>query len=288
MKKILIMGANGYIGSCLTKRLCDRDDQYEVIASGRNNNNIDTRAKYIKYDIKQGFSEGEQTFFPFDIPDICIYLTWQDGFNHNADSHMRDLSYHWRFIKRLLDGGIRHLAVMGSFREYGNYCGAAREDMEIQPDNFYVLAKDTLHKAIDMYIKNQELKICFQWIRPFSVYGYDDLNNSIFSKILKWDAEGEKTFPCTMGEERYDYIHMDEVVKQIEAIISQTTVSGAINCCTGRSVSLKDQIDYFINEHKLEIRPEYGAYARRKYDSDEIYGNRDKLNKIMEKYNAKN
>ena len=288
MKKILIMGANGYIGSHLTRYMCDQNSKYEVLASGRKNINIDKRASYVAYDIKQELNDPKQFAQYFGYPDICVYLTWQDGFNHNAMSHMRDLYYHWNFIKQMLDNGLNHLAVMGTFREYGTFRGAAREDLQVTPDNFYVLAKDTLHKAIQLYIDNRHLNVCFQWIRPFSVYGDDELNNSIFSKILQWEKEGKEFFPCTLGVERYDYIHIDETVRQIEAIVSQTEVDGAINCCTGISTSLRNQIESFLKDNKLNIRPQYGAFERRSYDSDEIYGDRSKISTILEKSKCKN
>lgn len=288
MKKVLIMGANGYIGSCLTKYLCDMQDKYEVIASGRHNNYIDSRAKYIEYDIIQEFQNPQEFMDLFGIPDICIYLAWQDGFAHNSDAHMNDLPYHWNFIKQMLDSGIRHLAVAGSFREYGAFCGAAKENSVIEPDNYYTLAKDTLHKAIEIYIHNSKEKICFQWLRPFSVYGYDKNNHSVFSKMLQWESEGRTTFPCTDGTERYDYIHIDELVRQIEAIVAQTKVDGVINCCTGHSTSLKEQIEEFICENHLKIRPVYGGFPKRSYDSDEIYGDRTKLNEILGESNGKN
>lgn len=283
MKKILIMGANGYIGSHLTRYLCDQPIKYEVYASGRKNTNIDNRAHYIQYDIHKEFQNPKEYVQCFGNVDACVYLTWQDGFNHNAISHVHDWYYHFNFIKQMLDSGLKHIAVMGSFREYGTYCGAANEELEVRPDNLYVLAKDTLHKAIELYIKNNNMDICFQWIRPFSVYGDDELNNSIFTKILLWEKEGKETFPCTLGTERYDYIHIDECVKQIEAIISQTDIDGVINCCTGKSTSLREQIEFFLNVNHLKIRPEYGSFERRKYDSDEIYGDRTKLDTILEK-----
>lgn len=286
MKTVLIMGANGYIGSHLVKYLCDKEDKYRVIASGRKSINVDTRAKFIRYDIMQELHNETEFKEYFGEPDICVYLTWQDGFDHNAESHMKDLYYHWNFIKQMLNGGLKHLAVMGSFREYGNYRGAAKEDFEIVANNYYVLAKDTLHKAIQLYIDNNDLEVCFQWIRPFSVYGNDILNNSIFSKIMKWDEEGQEYFPCTDGDEKYDYIYIDDVVDQIEKIISQNRIAGAINCCTGVSTSLKDQIEKFICDNKLNIRPQYGAFERRNYDSDEIYGDCTKLNLILENNDA--
>ena len=281
MKKVLIMGANGYIGRSLTRYLCNMEDEYQVVASSRNDNHIDARAKLKKYDIVRDWKEKQELMDYFEQPDICIYLAWQDGFSHNAESHIKYLPYHWDFMKVMLDNGLKHLVVAGTFREYGTFCGAAKEDSFISPDNYYTLAKNTIHRAIEIYLLNSGKDICFQWLRPFSVFGEDAYNNSIFSKILLWEAEGKTSFPCTAGTERYDFIHINELTMQIEKIISQTKIQGTINCCTGSSTSLKDQIEKFISDHNLKINPIYGEYQRRSYDSDEIYGDRTKLNSIL-------
>lgn len=279
MKKVLITGGNGYIGSHLVKVLCDDYcDAYEVTATDLNDNYIDNRAKHVICDIMKDAYSGN-LYDKMNNPDICIYLAWQDGFNHNADSHMENLHLHFQFIKNLVDSGVKHLVVAGSFREYGRFAGMASEDIDEPAENFYVLAKKTLRRAIEIYIQDKD--VCFQWIRPFTVYGDDQLNNSIMSKILMWEKEGKESFPFTEGNEEYDYIEVDELAHQIVAIASQTDIQGAINCCSGKPTKLKDKILEFIENNDLKIKPDFGKFKSRSYDSAVIYGNREKLNKIL-------
>lgn len=276
------MGANGYIGSNLTRYLCD-NKEYFVVASSRNNCNIDKRAEFLEYDLENKLDSPNEFIEIFGIVDICVYLAYRDGFDHNSDMHMNDLSMHWNFIKHMLDAGVKHICVAGSFREYGIVNGMASEDMICKPINYYALAKKTLFDAINIYINNASQNICFQWIRPFSVIGDDSRNNSILSKIITWEREGKKTFPCTKGDEEYDYIHVSDAVKQIEAIISQDEVNGIINVCSGIPKSLRDMIEEFLESNNFRIKPVYGEFKRRPYDSDVIYGDRRKIDRIMNK-----
>ena len=55
--KVLVTGANGYIGSKVVKKLCEYG--VEVIATDFSNANIDERAHFIKADI---FSNEENWF----------------------------------------------------------------------------------------------------------------------------------------------------------------------------------------------------------------------------------
>ncbi|MBQ8418223.1 MAG: NAD(P)-dependent oxidoreductase, partial [Phascolarctobacterium sp.] len=69
--KVLVTGANGYIGHHVVKNLLDKN--IEVIAADMNDNNIDLRAKVIKADI---FSGEQNLYEVFGCPDACIHLAW--------------------------------------------------------------------------------------------------------------------------------------------------------------------------------------------------------------------
>ena len=45
--------------------------------------------------------------------------------------------------------------------------------------------------------------------------------------------------------------------------------------------ALADKVEEFIKEHGFKIRPEYGAFPDRPYDSPGVWGDAEKINKIM-------
>lgn len=274
--KILITGANGYIGTHLVKECLDAG--YDVIATDINSCNIDPRVVYIKYDIKK-INFSINLYELFQKPNICIHLAWSDNFNHNSINHINNLPFHFQFLTTLIDQGVAHLTVAGSFREYGNIEGCAYEEIITIPNNFYSLAKIALKDALNIYLKDKNT--CFQWLRLFTVYGNDHQNNSLFSKILKWEEEGRKTFPFTDGSEAYDYIHIDDLTKQIMTIIFQKNIQGIINCCSGYPIKIKTKVEEFLNMHQLQIKPKYGAFSKRPYDSNTIFGDNTKIKQIM-------
>lgn len=281
MKRVLITGANGYIGSHLVKELLKHEEMFTVITTDIKKNNIDTGAEYIYCNIMESFND-DDLFTRLGKPDILVYLAWQDGFNHNANSHIDCLHKHYGFISNMLDHGLQHLAVAGSFREYGKTEGCATEDIRVIPNNMYALTKTALYDAIRIKLQGTNA-VCFQWLRPFTVYGDDEQNQSIFSKIIQWEKEGRVSFPFTDGKEQYDYISVNELARQIVAIIGQTEVEGIIDCCSGEPTRLGDKVEEFLREKHFQIRPEYGAFPRREYDSQVIYGNREKIDRIQQK-----
>lgn len=275
MEKILVTGANGYIGRHVVKNLLDAG--VEVIAVDFCTDDIDNRAIKKNVDI---FSENENLFELLGKPDVCLHMAWKDGFVHNSDAHMQYLSQHYQFIKNMTEQGLKQIAVMGTMHEVGYYEGAIDESTPCNPSSMYGIAKDALRRSTFLLLKNTDVIV--QWLRAYYIYGDDLKNNSIFAKLTMAAQEGKATFPFTTGKNKYDFIHVNELAQQIAASVMQSEVSGIINCCTGKPVSLAEKVEGFIQEHHFDIKLEYGAFPDRSYDSPAIWGDNSKIEKIMQ------
>lgn len=276
MKKVLLTGANGYIGRHIAKELLDQG--FEVLAADVNFDGLDERVQKITAPI---FSGDKDIFEQMGKPDVCIHMAWRNGFVHNADSHVEDLPLHYHFIRDMIEGGLKQVAVMGSMHEVGYHEGAIKEDTPTKPLSKYAVAKNTLRQLLEIETKNKD--VVFQWIRGYYIYGDDIKSNSIFSKIVQASRDGKKEFPFTTGKNQYDFIHVDEMAKQIVAIISQTEVTGIINSCTGKPMTLAEKIESFIKENGFDIQLQYGAFPDRPYDSPGVWGDTSKIDRIMGK-----
>lgn len=273
--KILVTGANGYIGRHVIKALLDKGE--EVIACDINTEGIDERAKRIDFDL---FNLPTGNLYEyFGRPDACLHLAWRNGFVHNSHTHIGDLSAHFNFLTKLIDEGLPQIAVMGSMHEVGYWEGAIDENTPCNPISMYAIAKDALRRAILRYCEDKNV-IC-QWIRGYYILGDDLRSNSIFGKILRAEEEGKDKFPFTTGKNKYDFIEVDELARLIAAVVTQKEVTGIINCCSGTPISLAECVEGFINKHNLKIQLEYGVFPDRPYDSPCVYGDATKINKIL-------
>lgn len=272
--KVLVTGANGYIGSKVIKRLLD--DGIEVVATDFDSNNIDKRAKFIGANI---FEEKANWFEYFEKPDVCLHMAWRDGFVHNSNKHMLDLSHHYKFMTNLIDNGLKQIACMGTMHEVGYYEGCIDENTPCNPLSLYGIAKNALRQSIELYAKQKNCK--FMWLRAYYIYGDDTFGNSIFCKIRKAANEGQKFFPFTTGKNKYDFIHIDELANQISKCVIQDKVLGIINVCSGTPISLSEKIEWYIKINNLPIQLDYGKYPDRPYDSPCVYGNNSKISEIL-------
>ncbi len=273
-KRILVTGAGGYIGRHVVQALCDMGA--DVTAADFRTDGIDERAKPIVYDI---FSGSPEIFRELGSPDACLHLAWKDGFVHNSDAHMGYLSQHYTFLRNMLDGGLKQIAIMGTMHEVGYWEGAVDENTPCNPISLYGVAKDALRRSAFLMVKDKN--VCLQWLRAYYIYGDDKRAVSVFGKLLQAAEAGQKTFPFTSGKNQYDFIHVDELARRISAAVMQTAVDGIINVSTGKPVRLAEQVERFIREHDLDIQLAYGTYPDRPYDSPAIWGDSTKIDQIL-------
>lgn len=273
--KIIVTGANGYLGSGIVKAILDKG--HEVIAVDFKTDNVDERAKKIEGNL----FEIDNPYVYFDKPDALLHLAWRDGFVHYSDAHIEDLPKHYKFIKAFVDEGCKHITVMGSMHEVGFYEGSINENTPCNPITPYGIAKNALRNLTEMICKQNE--VVFQWLRGYYIVGNSKYGSSIFSKITAAVEAGKKEFPFTLGQNQYDFIDYPDFCKQVANAVEQSIEQGIINICSGRPEKLADRVERFIKENNYDIKLQYGVFPDRPYDSKAEWGDSSKIEKIMNK-----
>lgn len=272
--KILVTGANGYLGQGIVRSILNNG--HCVVATDFNTQFVDERAERIACNL----FEVDNPYSFFGEPDVLLHLAWRDGFVHYSSAHIEDLPKHYAFIKKMVDGGIQQVAVMGSMHEIGFFEGSINESTPCHPTTPYGIAKNALRDLTQMLCKQKN--IVFQWLRGYYIVGNSKFGSSIFSKITAAVDEGKTEFPFTLGQNQYDFIDYPDFCAQVAAVVGQKNEQGIINICSGKPEKLADRVEHFIKENDYRIKLQYGAFPDRPYDSKAIWGNDTKIRKIME------
>ncbi len=272
--KILVTGANGYLGQGIVKRLLDYGQ--DVVATDIRLNFVDKRAECVAANL----FEIEDPYSFFNKPDVVLHLAWRDGFVHFSDAHIEDLPKHYKFMKLLSESNVNMITGMGSMHEIGFYEGSIKEDTPCHPITPYGISKNALRELVQMLcIQNQKK---YQWLRGYYIVGNSQYGSSIFSKITAAVSEGKQEFPFTMGQNQYDFISYDDFCEQVSRAICQLEILGIINICSGKPEKLADRVERFIKENNYNIKLKYGAFPERPYDSKAVWGNGKKISQILE------
>ena len=272
--KILITGANGYLGQGIVRALLN--GCYEITAASQH-------MDYVEKDVvqRQGdIFEIDDPYTYYGKPDAVVHLAWRNGFVHNHDSHILDLPKHCMFLQKLAASGIKQIVVLGSMHEVGFFEGSIKADTPTNPQSRYGIAKNALRQMVQLLQK--ERGFVFQWIRGYYIVGNSEHGSSIFSKITEAERRGDKTFPFTSGLNQWDFLDYDDFCEQVAAIVGQQKYTGIINACSGRPEKLADRVERFIQENKYKIRLAYGTFPDRPYDSKAVWGDDAVIREILQ------
>ena len=272
--KILVTGANGYLGTGVVKQLCD--DGAEVVAACYPDaNGVDERAKIITGSV----FDYENPYDYYGQPDVLLHMAWRNGFVHNDFSHISDLPLHYAFIEKMAKSGVKQIAVMGTMHEVGFFEGCIKEDTPTNPESLYGISKDALRNMTRTVCKNNN--VIFQWLRGYYIVGNSENGSSIFSKITAAEKRGDKLFPFTTGVNQYDFLDYDVFCLQVARAAEQNKVNGIINICSGKPERLSERVERFIKENGYKVRLDYGKFPDRPYDSKAVWADDTKIRQIM-------
>lgn len=270
--KIAVTGAGGFLGRGVVESLIERG--HDVVATDFRVDRIDSRATIVPCDL----FVLENPYEELGCPDVLLHMAWRDGFSHYSDAHIHDLPRHYDFIRKMIESGVKKVAVMGSMHEVGFYEGSINEATPCWPVTPYGISKNALRALVENLAKKQDFG--FQWLRGYYIVGKDVNGASIFSKIAAAVAKGQDTFPFTMGQNQYDFIDYPDFCLKVAETVEQDDVMGIINICSGRPEKLADRVERFIAENGYDIKLDYGAFPDRPYDSKAVWGDSSKIDII--------
>lgn len=271
--KILVTGANGYIGNGVVNHLISLNQS--VIATDFKLDGISEKCLAIEANL---FNIDEPYLF-FQQPDVILHLAWKDGFVHNASSHLEFLPAHYTFLEKMATAGVKKIVVLGSMHEIGFFEGRITAETPCNPQSLYGISKNALRNATQLLCKSTN--ILFQWIRGYYIVGNSKKGASIFSKITEAAESGKEFFPFTSGQNQYDFTDYDLFCNQVANVAINNNVLGIINCCSGLPESLASRVERFIKENNYKIKLNYGAYPDRPYDSLAVWGDNSKIIQIL-------
>lgn len=233
--KILVTGANGFIGQNIIKKL-------------------PTNWDVIKFDIKD-YPDTRPKYLNFNNLDWVIHLGALSSTTEKDAKKVMDLNLAWSIeLAEECEKYNVNLQWSSSASVYGNkYNCAVTEDKAAHPLNLYAMSK----YFFEEYMKVKSHNFIWQGFRYFNVYGpYEDHKGSQASPYTQFTKQAKETGVIKVfeGSDNYkrDFVHVDYVVDTHIKMLKNKE-SGIFNLGSGNPRSFLDVAEEIASIYNAKI-----------------------------------
>jgi nucleoside-diphosphate-sugar epimerase len=275
MKKVVITGITGFIGSYLAKKL--EIDGYDVY--GLSNSAV---GKNI-YKCSLSDAAGLVEIIGAINPDIVIHCAAISSVVHEdaAEYYLTNVIGTKNILKatNTLRRKVRFI-FMSTAGVYGNHSvEELSEDLAPLPVHDYGMSKFCAEQWVHVYKDNLDFTI----LRPFSIVGVGMSMNFVVPKIAHAFAAQQKTIELGNVDVFRDYLDISTFCDiASEVIMNERFYSETVNLCSGMPTSLKQLISHFQEKAGYEIEVIFNQKFYRKNEIWRLIGSAQKLEKLLE------
>lgn len=277
MKKILVTGATGFIGSNCIELLIKRD--YEIHAISRNSidNSNNNNIFWYKIDL---FDVNEiERIFKEVRPSHFMHLAWkmETGLMLNSEENEKWLYLSQNLIDLFYQYGGERILVSGSCFEYdlthNNIC---HEKTQLIPNSSYGISKMKLYQYLKSICDKKNLS--YVWGRIFFTYGPGQKAKSLVPYVVG-NLCNNNIVETTDGNQIYDYLYVEDIALAL-ILLLESPHQGAVNISSGNPLTLKKLILKIAEIFERKDLIEFGVKPRPKDSPDYIVGDNTLLKKI--------
>lgn len=273
MKKVLVTGGAGFVGSNLVNRLIDLNIETIVIdnlSSGKRHN-VNQKAKFYNGDIINKkllikISKGCDLIFH-----LAAMTNIQQSIAYPSECIKNNIIGTSNVIEACLINNLR-LVFASSCAIYPlNYNKKINENVITNPITPYAISKKISEDLI-LFYKNKLKQ--YTILRCFNIYGKGQNPNSIYSAVIPKfiDLAKKNRFLSIYndGSQCRDFIDVRDVVN-IYIKSSTKKINGIFNVGTGKTTKIKDLAKYIIKKiGKGKIRKGKKNFLDAKYSCADI------------------
>jgi len=245
MKKVLVTGANGFIGRHCLPLLTQNG--YEVHAIYLDKAKLDfPDVHWHQADILH--ARETEKLVSFVKATHLLHLAWYTEHKKywTASENHAWVGASFALVKAFNENGGKRAVIAGTCAEYDwEFQSRLSEDSTpLAPATIYGACRDELRKKIEEFSKESGLSSA--WARIFFVYGPGEHPARLVSSVIASLLQG-KQVPCSKGEQERDFLFVEDVASAFVSIL-ESDFKGAINIGSGSSVQVKEVINIISNK----------------------------------------
>lgn len=278
--KILITGANGFLGSHLTKHLLGQ--HHEICAMSLHTNRLNSVLNDIKF---IPCNMDNIIYMKKEIcefgPHAVIHCAWHGGNCYASAQSPQQFRENIPGLVNLMEIlkniGTPKFIGIGSGAEYGNNQDVNLESTPDAPISLYgackVMAK--IYTETFCNINN----ITWNWIRPIYTYGPDDVQTRLIPSVILKSIRGNEVL-LDECKSIVDYLYISDFVNGVECILNHN-INGVFNICSSNAYSIREIIEKIGNLTNNTENIKFGVIPERNEVTMKILGSNENMKLYM-------
>lgn len=274
MKKVLITGASGFIGSHVAAELLQRGYEVHAVVHSAA---LPEQPGLVLHKLNLLEQAAVEAFLAEHRFESLIHLAWYVG----PKCHVHRLNVDWVAASlHLLQAFARHggqtFLGAGTCSEYEYQYGYLTEELTpTNPGTLYGNGKNALYHMARLLCAQEGL--AFKWPRIFNCYGPHEKPQRLMASVICSCLRGEdvRVSDCLQYQ---DYLHVEDTASGIVDVF-ESEVQGAVNICSGRAVQLREIVCMIAELTAFEGNILWGAVPAA-FRDELVAGNNQKLKSI--------
>jgi nucleoside-diphosphate-sugar epimerase len=237
----LVTGASGHLGAALVRTLLERGHEVSALVPPgselRQLAPLASRVRIIFGDLSDLHSSADEIIDA--APQVVYHLAWF-GVTAEHRNDPNQVTINVAGTMALYDiaktAGCECFVGVGSQAEYGPYDGVLSEDTPTRPVTAYGVCKLCCGLLLQKLCELSKTRCV--WVRLLASYGPGDDPRRMIPSVISTLLSGQ--IPAlTMGEQRTDYLYVDDAAAAIESLAATPGAGGVYNLSSGQSLSVR-------------------------------------------------
>lgn len=261
MKRVLVTGAAGFIGSHIVDECIDRGWKVfgiDNLSTGRKEN-INQKIDCIVGDIQD--TDFDSLFGKVDVIfHTAAKARIQPSFTHPIEYHTTNVIGTIRLIKYAIacDAKLIFSSSSSVYGVKGSLSSPMDESYPLNPSSPYALQKLFCEQYLEMFHKVAGLK--YVALRYFNVYGPRQINEGAYAAVVGiFMDQLRRNIPFTIygdGEQKRDFTFVKDVVNANLLAFESEIDNGVYNIGTGVNHSVNELANYISLDNSIKYLPE--------------------------------
>ena len=238
MKRVLVTGISGFIGSHVVEPLLARG--FEVHGVSSSARTAPAGAALHRADLlAPGVAE---ELIAQVRPTHLLHLAWvsNPGRAMMSLENVRWVATSLELFRAFVEVGGRRAVLAGSCAEYDwSFADLHEVTTPLRPSSIYGAAKNALREVVEAVSRQSGTSTA--WARLFFLFGPHEPPGRLVSELAAGLVAGRVT-PTTEGRQERDFLHIVDAGNALAQLLDGT-VSGVINVASGQCVPVRRVID---------------------------------------------